>query len=160
MQAKVVAAFMRKMHITRPDDVVIAFGDGARNNVKGRAPGPSTSIRKLFQRNHFKVVDVGEAYTSMRCFHCKLRTANNEPCRKQEDKEGNLRDNWGLRRCKICRRPWSRDYQACLNIAHVALQHLLGYERPIYLGGGTLNSVLKRKTHTERPADHMGGSET
>jgi hypothetical protein len=31
------------------EEVLIAFGDGATNNLSGRAPGPSTAIRRLFQ---------------------------------------------------------------------------------------------------------------
>ena len=151
----VVRKLMLKMDITNADDVVIAFGDGARSNIRGRAPGPSAAIRKLFQRNHFRVIDVNEPYTSMRCFHCKDKAANNEPCRKEKDKNGELRDVWGLRRCNICHRPWSRDYHACLNIAHIALEHLDGKPRPSYLGAGCIVRKSKR-TSTYPPGAGEG----
>ena len=139
-ESNMLETFMKKMQITKTqtEDVVIAFGDGARDNTKGRAPGPSTSIRKLFQRNHLKIIDVGEAWTSKRCFHCKTKDGVNEPCRKMTNKNGNLIDVWGLRRCELCSRPWSRDYHACLNIAYLALEHLQGHSRPAYLCGGTI----------------------
>jgi len=154
-ESNMVKTFMTKMQITKTqkEEVVIAFGDGARDNTKGRAPGPSTSIRKLFQRNNFKVVDVGEAWTSKRCFHCKTEAGENAPCRKMLDKKGNLRDVWGLRRCELCRRPWSRDYHACLNISFLALEHLQGHSRPAYLCGGTL---LRKKQNARGTLAGLG----
>lgn len=147
-ESNMVTTFMNKMQITKTqkEEVVIAFGDGARDNTKGRAPGPSTSIRKLFQRNNFKVVDVGEAWTSKRCFHCKTEAGENAPCRKMLDQKGNLRDVWGLRRCELCHRPWSRDYHACLNISFLALEHLQGHSRPAYLCGGNPPAKKAKRT--------------
>jgi hypothetical protein len=152
-ESNMVKTFMTKMQITKTqtEEVVIAFGDGARDNTKGRAPGPSTSIRKLFQRNHLKVIDVGEAWTSKRCFHCKSGAGVNEPCRKMENKKGKLVDVWGLCRCELCSRPWSRDYHACLNIAYLALEHLQGHSRPAYLCGGTLVRKQQNAHHTLAP---------
>jgi hypothetical protein len=146
-QARVVEHFKQRMG--KPEDVVVAFGDGARNNVRGRAPGPSTAIRKLFQRNHFKVVDVSEAYTSKRCFACKdAKRGNNEACRQRLADNGKMYDVWGVRRCELCRTTWSRDYNACLNIAFIAQEHLSGRERPAYLQPET--TVGQRKAHTAR----------
>ena len=152
-ESNMVKTFVTKMQITKmqKEEVVIAFGDGARDNTEGRASGPSTSIRKLFQRNNFKVVDVGEAWTSKRCFHCKTEAGENAPCRKMLDKKGNLRDVWGLRRCELCSRPWSRDYHACLNIAYLALEHLQGHSRPAYLCGGTLVRKQQNAHHMLAP---------
>jgi transposase len=146
-ESNVVNNFVKKMNITDKNDVVIAFGDGARDNTKGRAPGPSTSIRKLFQRNGLKVIDVGEAWTSKRCFHCKSNDGVNEPCRKMLNTNGNPIDVWGLRRCELCYRPWSRDYHACLNIAFLALEHLQGHSRPAYLCGGT--TIVRKKQNAQ-----------
>lgn len=112
-----------------PADVVVAFGNGARNNIRGRAPGPSTAIRSLLQRHHYAVVDVSEPYTSKRCFCCKRPDAENEACRT--DQKG--RPAWGVRRCNRCGTSWSRDFHACLNIDRVAREHLAGLSRPEYL---------------------------
>ena len=112
-----------------PTDVVVAFGNGARNNVRGRAPGPSTAIRSLLQRHHYTVLDIHEPYTSKRCFCCKRPDAENEACRT--DQKG--RPAWGVRRCNRCGTSWSRDFHACLNIDRVAREHLAGLSRPEYL---------------------------
>jgi hypothetical protein len=153
-ESNMVKTFIKKMDIVDKNNVVVAFGDGARDNTKGRAPGPSTSIRKLFQRNHLKVIDVGEAWTSKRCFHCKSKDGVNEPCRKTLNKKGNLMDVWGLRRCELCSRPWSRDYHACLNIAFLALEHLQGHSRPAYLCGEKL--VRKQQNAHDMLASELG----
>jgi hypothetical protein len=121
-ESRLVKNFMRTFG--SPNDVVIAFGDGARNNLCGRAPGPSTAIRKLFQRNHFRILDVREAYTSRRCFACKRPDAENGDCR---------RGAWGVRRCCRCGTSWARDFNACLNIDRIAREHLAGFTRPEYL---------------------------
>jgi len=113
-----------------PQDVVIAFGDGARNSLSGSMPGPSTAIRRLFQRNHYPVIDVHEPYTSKRCFACKRPDAENGPCRLDV---ATGRDAWGVRRCCRCGTTWARDFNACLNIDRIAREHLAGLNRPDYL---------------------------
>ena len=125
-EARLVRAFTSKFG----DDVVVAFGDGARNGLSGRAPGPSTAIRRLFQCNHLSVLDVHEPYTSKRCFACKRPDAENGPCRI-DIKTG--RDAWGVRRCCRCGTSWARDFNACLNIDRLAWEHLAGLNRPEYL---------------------------
>ena len=119
-----------------PRDVVIAFGDGARNNLSGRAPGPSTAIRRLFQRHHYPVIDVHEPYTSKRCFACKRPDADNGPCRLDV---ATGQAAWGVRRCCRCGTSWARDFNACLNIDRIAREHLAGLDRPDYL---TVASVV------------------
>ena len=123
-EARLIVNFKRKMGIANPRDVLIAFGDGARTNLKRRAPGPSTAIRRLFQRNHFRVVDICESFTTLRCFRCKDEHCNNRSYRR----------SWGLRMCENCKAPWDRDYNACLNIAHIANELVHGRGRPGYLG--------------------------
>ena len=127
-ESKLVKEFKAKFG--PPENVVIAFGDGARNNLSGRAPGPSTSIRHLFQRNHYPVIDVHEPYTSKRCFACKRPDAENGPCRLDK---ATGRDAWGVRRCCRCGTSWARDFNACLNIDRIAREHLAGLDRPDYL---------------------------
>jgi len=130
-EARLVNAFKAKFG--KPQDVVIAFGDGARNNLCGRAPGPSTAIRRLLQRSHYDVLDVHEPYTSKRCFACRRPDAENGPCRLDKAKG---RDAWGVRRCCRCGTAWARDFHACLNIDRLAREHLAGLERPDYLTAG------------------------
>jgi hypothetical protein len=133
-ESRLVKAFKAKFG--PPSDVVIAFGDGARNSLSGRAPGPSTAIRRLFQRNHYPVIDVHEPYTSKRCFACKRPDANNGPCRLDVSTG---RDAWGVRRCCRCGTSWARDFNACLNIDRITREHLAGLDRPDYL---TVASVV------------------
>ena len=130
-EARLANAF--KSTFGAPENVVVAFGDGARNGLSGRAPGPSTSIRRLLQRHRYHVLDVHEPYTSKRCFACKRPDANNEPCRLDK---GTGRDAWGVRRCCCCNTSWPRDFNACLNIDHIVREHLAGLSRPDYLTGG------------------------
>jgi hypothetical protein len=127
-EAKLANAF--KSTFGAPENVVVAFGDGARNNLSGRAPGPSTAIRRLLQRHHYPVLDVHEPYTSKRCFACKRPDANNEPCRLDK---ATGRDAWGVRRCCRCGTSWARDFNACLNIDRIVREHLAGLSRPEYL---------------------------
>ena len=107
-----------------------SHGDGARNGLSGRAPGPSTAIRRLLQRSHYPVIDVHEPYTSKRCFACKRPDAENGPCRLDK---ATGRDAWGVRRCCRCGTSWARDFNACLNIDRIAREHLAGLDRPDYL---------------------------
>ena len=134
-EARLIQAFQAKFG--PPAHVVVAFGDGARNGLVGRAPGPSTAIRRLLQRHHYRVLDVHEPYTSKRCFACMRPDAENGPCRL--DKATGLAA-WGVRRCCRCGTTWSRDVHACLNIDRVAREHMAGLDRPDYLkaaaGGG------------------------
>jgi len=127
-EARLANAF--KTAFGKPEDVVVAFGDGARNGLVGRAPGPSTAIRRLLQRNHYAVLDVHEPYTSKRCFACKRPDAENGPCRTDVFAG---RDAWGVRRCCRCATTWARDFHACLNIDRLAREHLAGFDRPDYL---------------------------
>lgn len=127
-EARLANAF--KATFGAPENVVVAFGDGARNNLSGRAPGPSTAIRRLLQRHHYPVLDVHEPYTSKRCFACKCPDANNEPCRLDK---ATGRDAWGVRRCCRCNTTWARDFNACLNIDRIVREHLAGLSRPEYL---------------------------
>ena len=130
-EARLVKAFQTKFG--KPEDVVVAFGNGARNSLPHRAPGPSTAIRLLLQRSHYCVLDVHEPYTSKRCFACKRPDANNGPCRVEKGQ----RDAWGVRRCCRCGTTWDRDFNACLNIDRLAREHLAGLARPDYLCRGT-----------------------
>jgi len=127
-ESRLIKAFEAKFG--PPQDVVVAFGDGARNGLSGRAPGPSTAIRRLLQRNHYPVIDVHEPYTSKRCFACKRPDAENGPCRLDK---ATGRDAWGVRRCCRCGTSWARDFNACLNIDRIAREHLAGLDRPDYL---------------------------
>ena len=127
-EARLVKAFKAKFG--GPKDVVVAFGDGARNGLAGRAPGPSSAIRRLLQRSHYAVLDVHEPYTSKRCFACKRPDANNEACRL--DKATGC-PAWGVRRCCRCGTSWGRDFNACLNIDRIAREELAGLGRPDYL---------------------------
>ena len=129
-EARLVNAF--KATFGDPSDVIVAFGDGARNGLCGRAPGPSTAIRRLLQRSHYSVLDVYEPYTSKRCFACKRPDANNTPCRI--DAKGS--NAWGVLRCCRCGTTWARDFNACLNIDRLAREHLAGLTRPEYLCNG------------------------
>jgi len=139
-ESKLISTFKHRMHCKSKkarERTIIAFGNGSRNNLRNSAPGPSSRIRQLFIRNHFKVVDVHEAYTSKRCFHCKHTTAENGPHRylpgAPDQRPAQV---WGVRRCCGCDRPWSRDYHACLNIALLARELLAGRPRPSYLCKG------------------------
>ena len=116
-----------------PDTTLVAFGDGARDNLSGRAPGPSTAIRRLLQRRGYRVLDVYEAYTSKRCFTCKRPDAENGPCRIDHHARGGPRPAWGVRRCGRCNTTWARDLNAALNIDRLAREHLAGFTRPGYL---------------------------
>lgn len=123
-ESKLMATFKRRMRClskSARERTVIAFGDGARQNLRRSAPGPSSRIRRLFLRNHFKVIDVHEAYTSKRCFHCKQAGSENGPHRHLPAAPNQRA------------RPWSRDYHACLNIAILARALLDGLPRPAYL---------------------------
>lgn len=137
-EGKMISNFKKRMHCKTKnvrDNLIIAFGDGARSNLKGSAPGPSSRIRRLFLRNHFKVLDIYEGYTSMRCFHCKNKDANNGVHRRLQPDAQTQRsaEIWGVRRCCMCQRPWSRDYHACLNIALIARHLLQRLPRPPHL---------------------------
>jgi hypothetical protein len=116
-----------------PDTTIVAFGDGARNNLSGRAPGPSTAIRRLLQRRGYRVLDVYEAYTSKRCFACKRPDAENGPCRIDQHANGGPRPAWGVRCCCQCLTTWARDRNAALNIDYLARKHIEGLTRPGYL---------------------------
>jgi hypothetical protein len=126
-EARLIQAFAQTFGPA--DDVVVAFGDGARNSLQGRAPGPSTAIRTLLQRHHYAVVDIREAYTSKRCCACKRPDAENAACRVDRK----VRPAWGVRRCNRCGTSWARDFHACLNIDRLAREHLAGLTRPDYL---------------------------
>ena len=140
-EAKLISKFKERMHCKSKaarDHIIIAFGDGARQNLRNSAPGPSSSLRRLFLRHRFHVLDIHEAYTSKRCFHCKHTTANNGVHRRLPPDAQTQRsaEIWGVRRCCMCERPWSRDYHACLNIALLARHILQGLPRPPHLCKG------------------------
>jgi hypothetical protein len=137
-EAKLISKFMERMNCKRKaaqDRIIIAFGDGARHNLRNSAPGPSSSLRRLFIRHRFHVLDIFEGYTSKRCFHCKNVNANNGVHRRLPPDAQTQRsaEIWGVRRCCVCERPWSRDYHACLNIALIARHILQGLPRPQHL---------------------------
>jgi hypothetical protein len=141
-EAKLIANFKERMHCKSKnarDHLIIAFGDGARFNLKNSASAPSSSLRRLFLRHRFHVLDIYEGYTSMRCFHCKDQQANNGVHRRLPPDAQTQRsaEIWGVRRCCMCHRPWSRDYHACLNIALIARHLLQGLPRPHHLCKGT-----------------------
>jgi hypothetical protein len=128
-EARLVKTFQDKFG--KPSDVIVAFGNGARNNLCNTAPRPSTAIRLLLQRSHYCVLAVHEPYTSKRCFACKRPDANNGPCRIEKGREA-----WGVRRCCRCGTSWARDFNACLNIDRITREHLAGLTRPDYLRCG------------------------
>ena len=140
-ESKLIAAFKHQMCCKSKaarERTIIAFGNGSRQNLKNSAPGPSSSIRRLFLRNHFKVLDIHEAYTSKRCFHCKQTTSENGPHRFLPGAPNQRPAQvWGVRRCCGCDRTWNRDYHACLNIAVLARELLAGRPRPSYLCKGS-----------------------
>ena len=141
-EAKLISKFKERMNCKRKaarDRIIIAFGDGARHNLRNSAPGPSSSLRRLFLRHRFHVLDVYEGYTSKRCFNCKDVNANNGVHRRLPPDAQTQRsaEIWGVRRCCVCERPWSRDYHACLNIALIARHILQGLPRPPHLCKGT-----------------------
>ena len=139
--SKLISTFKCRMECKSKaarERTIIAFGNGSRQNLKNSSPGPSSGIRRLFLRNHFKVLDVHEAYTSKRCFHCKHTASENGPHRYLPGAPNQRPVQvWGVRRCCGCDRPWSRDYHACLNIATLARELLAGRPRPSYLCKGS-----------------------
>ncbi len=83
-ESKLISTFKCRMECQSTaarEHTIIAFGNGSRQDLKTSSPGPSSRIRRLFLRNHFKVVDIHEAFTSKRCFHCKQTTSENGPHR-------------------------------------------------------------------------------
>ena len=143
-ESKLISSFKHSMCCKSKaarERTIIAFGNGSRQNLKNSAPGPSSSIRRLFLRNHFKVLDIHEAYTSKRCFHCKNIASENGPHRSLLGAPDQRPTQvWGVRRCCGCDRTWSRDYHACLNIAILARELLAGRPRPVYLCKGPSSS--------------------
>jgi transposase len=144
-ETKLIANFKERMHCKSKaarTRLIIAFGDGSRNNLKNSAPAPSSSIRRLFLRHHFNVLDIHEAYTSKRCFHCKNIAAENGVHRRLPPDAQTQRsaEIWGVRRCCMCARPWSRDYHACLNIALIARHILQGLQRPAHPCRGVVDA--------------------
>ena len=137
-ESRLIAAFKQRMCCKSKaarQRTLIAFGNGSRCNLRNSASGPSSRLRQLFLRHRFKVLDVHEAYTSKRCFHCKHAACENGPHRYHLPGAPDQRPAqvWGVRRCRGCDRPWSRDYHACLNIALLAREKLAGRPRPPYL---------------------------
>ena len=127
-ESRLISSFKAKFG--PPRDVVVAFGDGALNQLSGKAPGPTTAILRLLQRNHYPVIDVHEPYTSKHCFACKRPDTENGPCRLDK---ATGRDAWGVLHCCQCWTTWSRDFHACLNINCIAREHLAVLDRPDYL---------------------------
>ena len=137
-EARLMRDFKRRMrcrHRRQRERMLIAFGNGARCNLRNSAPGPSSHLCRLFRRHRFHVLDIQESFTSKRCFHCKARHAENGPHRYHLPGAPDARPAqvWGVRRCGTCDRPWNRDYHACLNIAALARAKLAGLPRPPYL---------------------------
>ena len=76
-ESHLISSFKAKFGL--PRDVVVAFGDGARNQLSGRAPGPSTAIRRLLQRNHYPVIDVHEPTPQSAALHTSAQTPRTDP---------------------------------------------------------------------------------
>ena len=137
-ESKLISDFKSRMQCRTKasrDRTLIAFGNGSRCNLRNSAPGPSSRLRRLFVTHRFHVIDIHEAYTSKRCFHCKDPSCENGPHRYHLPGTPDQRPAqvWGVRRCCGCDRPWNRDYHACLNIAYLAREIFHGRSRPSYL---------------------------
>jgi Putative transposase DNA-binding domain len=111
-------------HEDRYQHYLIAFGNGAFGNVKGKRPAPSKAIFKHLcylsrQRNiKVSVIKVDEYLTSQICAQCDQRNLRN--LREPRNFEGTTRLKiHSLLKCQNCSKVWNRDQMAAKNIRYI-----------------------------------------
>ena len=120
------------------DETIVCFGDfEQKRHMKYKEPVKGKGFRTLFRKSGYKTYLVDEHRTSCKCNNCHkgrcekfLNRKNPKPSREE------LREVWGLLRCKICSSVWNRDRNGANNIYKISYNAIHKLDRPGYLRRG------------------------
>lgn len=132
-----------------PETTAICWGDwsergrdGTKTHMRFHESTRGVGLRRLFQKNGYRVWMVDEDFTSKRCHGCQagdcatFRSVPNPRPHRVARTPRVLR--WGLVRCGHCHRLWDRDRNSALNILWIAARRVIhGLGRPPCLSRGT-----------------------
>jgi hypothetical protein len=123
-----------------PRHVVLGIGDWEqRQHCKFKEPTKGKGLRETLRRGGYKVLLVDEFRTTKQCAHCQVEGAQCETFlrmpnpNKKKRAAGEERLVHGLLLCQQCKRRWTRDRNAAVNIARLTRLALAGLPRPPYL---------------------------